>query len=574
MTHFFAVPPFVFLCLAGAIVPLCKGRTQKALILGAPFAAWTRALFVQDGACLPDGGMLSCASHDFSLIFASAFCLAAFLGGLFGLGRAQTREISAAYIYAGGALGVTFSRDLSHLFIFWETMAIASTLLIYFGGTERSSGAAKRYAYLHVLGGALLMAGIAAYAARTGNDAVAAFDASPLKEAWKTGAYADAIPYFLMLAGIGVCLAAPPFSAWLPDAYPAASPFGAVFLSAFTTKTAVFATLTLFAGFTPLIVVGMVMIFYGVVYAMLENDMRRILSYSVVNQVGFMVVGAGIGTKYALLGAAAHAFCHIIYKALLFMSAGSVLYATGESRCSRLGGLHRAMPVACIGGIVGALAISAFPLTSGFVSKSLILEAAGEQGLAWTYFLLTAASAGVFLHAGVKFPWFVFFNRDNGLRPEDASGGMKWAIVIAAAWCVVPAIPGLTPYLLYSMLPEAPEVSLYGVDHVTSQIELLVFSGLAFFLLLPWLKRTETVTLDFDWFYRKAWARAGKPVLSALYGASSLLEGAASATHELWRGGADYLRGPDHYFARNWSFSAVLFIAILLLQAYILMAMI
>ena len=567
----FAVPPFLILCLAGALIPFAQGKWRTALLLGAPLLTWIRVLTV-NGGCFEDFGLLSCTSHDFSLIFASAFCMAVFLGGMFGMQHAASRELSAAYIYAGGALGVLFSRDLAHLFIFWEVMAIASALVVFFGGSDRAAGAAKRYAYLHFLGGALLMAGVVSYVSQTGDASVAAFDSAPLKEAWKNGAYMDALPYLLMLAGVAVNLAAPPFSAWLPDSYPVASPFGSVFLSAFTTKTAVFVTLTLFAGFEPLIAIGMIMIFYGIVHAILENDMRRILSYSIINQVGFMVVGAGIGTKYALLGAAAHAFCHILYKSLLFMSAGTALFATGESRCSRLGGLYRAMPIACVCGIVGALAISAFPFTTGFVSKSLVSYAAGQAGMTWVYLGLVAASAGVFLHAGIKFPWFVYFQRDSGMRPDDAKGGMKWAMIIAAAMCVIPALPGVTPYLLYSMLPETPDYASYTFDHLVSQTELLIFSGLAFFVMLPWLKRTETITLDFDWFYRRPLACAATYGLKGLNAASRFFATGADKMHDAWMRSADYLRSADHVFARNWSFSAALFTAVLLLQIYIFIA--
>ena len=178
------------------------------------------------------------------------------------------------------------------------------------------------------------------------------------------------------------------------------------------------------------------MVFYGIVYAILENDMRRILAYSIVNQVGFMVTGIGIGTEMALNGAAAHAFAHIIYKALLLMSAGRVLYMTGKRKCTDLGGLFRTMPLTTICGIVGALSISSFPLTSGFVTKSMISEAAGMQHLEVVWYLLAAASAGVFLHAGIKFPWFVFFQKDSGLRPADPPWNMRLAMIFFAVLCI------------------------------------------------------------------------------------------------------------------------------------------
>ena len=274
-----------------------------------------------------------------------------------------------------------------------------------------------------------------------------------------------------------------------------------MFLSAFTTKTAVYVLLVGFAGEQILIWIGVYMIFYGIVYALLENDMRRILSYSIVNQVGFMVVGAGIGTEMAINGAASHAFTHIIYKALLLMSAGSVMYMTGGLRkCTDLGGLFRTMPLTTIAGIIGALAISSFPWTSGFVSKSMTSQASYDEGLMIVWFCLMAASAGVFLHAGIKFPWFVFFQKDSGQRPKDPPWNMKLAMVIFAFLCIW---LGVQPGPLYEMLPYPTDYEPYTAAHTYEMLQLLLYSGLAFFVLLPLMKRKLTITLDFDWFYRK-----------------------------------------------------------------------
>jgi multicomponent Na+:H+ antiporter subunit D len=245
--------------------------------------------------------------------------------------------------------------------------------------------------------------------------------------------------------------------------------------------------------------IGLVMIFYGIIYALLENDMRRILAYSIVNQVGFMVVGIGIGTELSLNGAAAHAFAHIIYKALLLMSAGSVLLMTGRRKCSELGGLFQSMPLTTLCGIVGALSISAFPLTSGFVTKSMINQAAGDQGLSIAWLLLTAGSAGVFLHAGIKFPWFVFFQKDSGLRPPDPPWNMRAAMVLFSCLCI---LIGVFPAPLYAILPYPVDYAPYTAPHVLEMLQLLAFSGLAFFVLLPLMKRTETISLDTDWLYR------------------------------------------------------------------------
>lgn len=312
---------------------------------------------------------------------------------------------------------------------------------------------------------------------------------------------------WMILIGILINAAAPPVSAWLADAYPESSPTGSVFLSAFTTKTAVLALIMLFPGEPILIWVGLFMVMYGIIYALLENDARRILAYSIVNQVGFMVCAVGIGTQMALNGAAAHAFAHIIYKALLFMSAGVVVYRTGKSKCTELGGLFRTMPLTTLCGIIGALAISGFPLTSGFTTKTMISQAAADQSLVVVYFLLAAASAGVFLHAGIKFPWFVFFQRDSGLRPKDAPWNMAAAMLLFAALCI---LIGVFPDRFYRFLPYPVDYEAYTPGKVVFYLQLLLFSGLAFFLLLPLMRRTPTISLDIDWLWRVALARAAK----------------------------------------------------------------
>jgi multicomponent Na+:H+ antiporter subunit D len=502
------LPPAVIMILAGIIIPFLSDRARQVVVLVAPLLTlaqiWTvpavaETAFTIDVASFTLRPILA---HEFTYIFATIFAIASFAGGIFGLFQARAIETAAAFIYAGSAIGVTFSGDFISMFIFWELMAIGSTMVIFASTRKRAVGAGLRYACVHFFGGALLLAGIAAHLSLLGNASLIPFnvDTGLLFHFDNMDIYTVAV--WLVLAGILVNAAAPPISAWLPDAYPEASPAGSVFLSAFTTKTAVFVLLTLFPGTELLIYVGLFMVFYGIVMAILENDMRRILSYSIINQVGFMITGIGIGTELALQGVALHAFCHIIYKALLFMSAGSVLFMTGKTRCSDLGGLYHSMKLTAVCGIIGALAISAFPLTSGFVSKSLISSAAAYEELAVVWFLLAAASAGVFLHAGIKFPWFVFFQKDSGMRPNDPPWNMRIAMILMSILCIAPAIPGVTEMTLYRLLPTVPEYEAYTTAHVVTQLQLLLFSGLAFFVMLPLLKRTKTISLDFDWFYR------------------------------------------------------------------------
>ncbi len=553
-----ALPPGLLLILGAGLLPFLGGGRRVAAIIGLPALtlAWILLLPPTPGPTIGFIGLelMPVRADALGRLFAIVFAIMAMGGGLFALGQPNRIEIAAAFAYAGGAIGVALAGDLLTLFVFWEAMAIASTAIIWSAGAEaRESG--LRYALVHFAGGAILMAGIAGEITATGSAAFGALDAST----W---------PRRLILVGFLINAGAPPLSAWLPDAYPAASWSGMVFLSAFTTKAAVYALLRGFAGTEILIAVGVFMIFYGIIYAILENDMRRILAYSIVNQVGFMVVGIGIGTDMAVNGAAAHAFAHIIYKALLLMSAGSVLMMTGKRKCTDLGGLFRTMPVTTLCGIVGALSISAFPLTSGFVSKSMIAEGAIEQHLALLWYLLAAASAGVFLHAGIKFPWFVFFQRDSGLRPADPPASMRAAMILFAAICI---LLGIFPKPLYALLPHAVSYVPYTAAHVVEQLQLLLFSGLAFFLMLGLLKRTLTITLDVDWLWRgigRVLAREFDVKAVASFGrwAARMRRGVEACVAALYRH-----HGPQGVLARTWPTGSMALWATILLAGYLIL---
>ena len=496
------IHPGLLLALGGVLAAFANGsasgsvRTSIVLLtpMAALFALWQLPEGVLWRAELLGYAVAPLVVDKLSRLFALIFVLMAFGGGLFALSQKSRLEIPAAFVYAGAAIGVVLARDLMSVFIFWEIMAIGSTLIIWSSGTATGYRASLRYLMVHLLGGVVLFAGIAGHVVETGTTEF-------------TRMTLDSTSQWLILLGFLINAGAPPLSAWIADAYPEASWSGTVFLSAFTTKTAVYVLLRGYPGTELLIWLGLAMVFYGIVYALLENDMRRILAYSIVNQVGFMIAGIGIGTEMALNGAAAHAFTHIIYKALLLMSAGSVLYMTGRRKCSELGGLFHSMPVTTACGIIGALAISSFPLTSGFISKSMISQAAADGHLLFVWLALAAASAGVFLHAGIKFPWFVFFQRDSGLRPSDPPRSMRWAMVLFAFLCIG---LGLWPELLYRMLPFAVAYEPYTAAHVLAQLQLLLFSGLAFFVMLPYMKRTLTITLDTDWIYRSLLRRAAR----------------------------------------------------------------
>ena len=484
--------PATLLLVGALLVPLIRGSAKNCYVIALPAAAFYIITQLEPG--------LSWQVHFFgfdltflrvdrlSKIFGYIFTLNAFAAFIYAFYLKDNGQHISALFYIGSAIGAVFAGDLVSFYFFWEIMAVASTFLILSRRTKKSLGAGTRYIMVHIFGGLCLLAGIVIHISQTGSIDFTAMTQQNLGT-------------WLMLIGVLVNAAAPPFSAWLSDAYPEATVTGGVILSAYTTKTAVYTLIRGFPGWEILIVVGCIMTLYGIIYALLENDMRRILAYSIINQVGFMVTGVGIGTTMALNGAAAHAFAHIIYKALLWMSAGSVLYMTGKSKCTELGGLYKTMPWTLLFGTIGALAISSFPGTSGFTTKSLIIEGSIHNHLFWPWLILEIASAGVFLHAGIKFPYFVFFAKDKGLRPGETNKSMLAAMGFLAFLCI---FLGLYPKPLYDILPyEMEYYHAYSIAHVATQLQLLMFSALVFFLFLPLLKRTDTIALDTDWFYRK-----------------------------------------------------------------------
>jgi len=481
-------PPGLILLLGALLVPVLPAFVRNAYVIALPALAFGYIYWLPETASFTAAGIQWLRVDKLSKVFGYIFTLNAFLVFIYAFHFKQRTEHTAALIYIGAALGTVFAGDLISAYIHWEIMAVASTVVILSRNTAKARGAALRYFLFHVFGGLLFLAGIVLVAADTGSFAFTVFD----KHAGSPGMW-------LILLGFLVNAGAPPLHAWLSDAYPETSVSGGVILSAYTTKTAVYCLLRGFEGWNVLIWVGCAMSIYGIVYALLENDMRRILAYSIINQVGFMVAGAGMG-GVAVSGVCAHAFCHIIYKSLLWMAAGAVLMQTGKSKCTELGGLYKTMPWTLLWGVIGALAISAVPFTSGFISKTIIIHEADHLKLFWPWLILEIASAGVFLHAGIKFPYFVFFNQDRGLRPREAPACMHLAMFFMAFLCV---FLGIYSKPLYALLPHPVEYDPYTLPHIITQMQLLMFAGLVFFLFLPLLKRTDTVSLDVDWFWRK-----------------------------------------------------------------------
>ncbi|MGE3246388.1 MAG: Na(+)/H(+) antiporter subunit D [Beijerinckiaceae bacterium] len=551
--------PGLLMIAAGASVALLPRVLRQLVSLAAPLAGIALLLATPIGtksAIDMFGYSLTLLRLDaLAFPFALIFLIAALLNAIYSLHQDDRMQDSAAMIYGGAAVGAALAGDLATLFIYWELTAVSSVFLILASGTERAYRASMRYLIWQIGSGVLLLGGILMHWRATGS---LEFTAMKLEgpAAW------------MIFIAFGIKCAFPFLHNWLQDAYPEATITGTVVLSAFTTKLAVYAFARTFAGESLLIPIGAAMTCFPVFFAVIENDLRRVLSFSLNNQLGFMLVGIGLGSELAINGAVSHAFAHIIYKALLFMSMGAVLYRTGTVKASELGGLHRSMPWTTVFCIIGALSIAGFPLTSGFVTKNLTLGAADNAGYFMIWLLLIFASAGVMEHSGIKIPFFAFFSHDGGHRVKEAPWNMLLAMGLCAAACI---FIGIFPQTLYSILPYPVAKSPYDIQSIVTKTQLLFFSIFAFAVLIRtglYPKELPSTNLNTDWFYR----RFGAYVLKV---AAAVARWVWSGVEYGWRFGLVMLErsahrtyGPDGSIGRTWATGRMAFWATLMIAAY------
>ena len=556
------IPPGLILIIGAFLVPLIPtGWLRKGYLLLLPVAGLLSLLSLEHGSF----GEVSLFGYELmhvridalSFVFGIIFYIAAFVAILFSLHSKDVLEQTAALAYAGAAIGAAFAGDLITLFVYWELTALTSVFIIWAGGNNRAYDAGMRYLIIQIFSGVLLAAGAVVQAQKTGS---LAFNFIGL----------DGPGGVLIFLAFGIKCAFPLMHNWLQDAYPEASPTGTVFLSAFTTKLAIYALARGYPGTELLVWIGAAMTAFPIFFAVIENDLRRVLAYSLNNQLGFMVAGVGIGTQLAINGAVSHAFAHILYKALLFMAMGAVLYRAGTAKGSELGGLYKTMPWTTGFCIVGSAAISGFPLFSGFVTKSMILTAAADQDYLVPFLLLLFASAGVFHHSGIKIPFFAFFAHDSGLRPKEAPTNMLVAMGIAAILCFG---IGVYPQPLYDILPYPVDYVPYTTTHVVTMLQLLMFSALAFAVLQKtglYPPELRSTVLDFDWFYRRAGSTIVRNVLYSISLAAGAIRSLMMQCLKYVIKQVRYHSGPESIAARATSAGTMVVWVILVLKLFLI----
>ena len=487
-------PPALIFIFGALLIPIFRGRLKSIYLLLIPIVGFINLINI------PEGIHWTVSFLDYKLVFGKVDKLSLFFGYIYHLITLialvysihvkENSQHMAALCYGGSALGVVFAGDLITLFIFWEIMALSATFLVWANKSKESYGAGMRYLLVHLFGGLCLLIGMFMHVYETGSLEFGYIGLNNFGS-------------WLILIGFGINCAFPGLHSWLPDAYPQTTATGGVFMWTFTTKTAVYVLARGFPGVEILIWIGAVMTVFPIFFAVVENNLRKVLSYSLINQLGYMVVGIGIGTQLSLNGTISHVFCHILYKALLVMSMGAVIYRTGKINCTDLGGLYKSMPLTAVFCIIGALSISAFPLFSGFVSKSMVVESAAMGGMTIIWLMLLFASVGVLEHAGIKVPYHAFFAHDSGIRTKEAPTHMLIAMGVTAFLCV---FIGVMPGPLYSLLPYTVDFDPYTASHVVTTSQLLLFGILAYVLLVRagiFPAEMRATNLELDWFYRK-----------------------------------------------------------------------
>lgn len=516
----YPIPPGWWLIGGAAVLCFLKGSWRQGVAIGLACMALLWGWFLpSDSSWIVSLNHLpwrSALGYDIvfmqisapTRLFGVAFALLTVLGMIYAMTQRNRWEPVWALLYAGGALSVIYAGDLVTFFVYWEGMALASALLIFSSDQPRSGKAGMRYLLVHLLGGVILLSGICAHVWQMHSVLISP---DPVLMEGNPLAYLrllDTPAAVLMLIGLLINAGVPVLTSWMQDAYPEASFSGAVFLSGMTSKVAIFALLMFFSGADVLFGVGALMAVYGIVYGLGENDLRRLLCFSIISQMGLMVCVVGVGSPLAVNAVALYALVHILYKALLMMTAGAVLHSTGCRQLSRLGGLAQQMPWVAAAAWIGGLTLCALPLTAGYHAKNLLLAALQSAAQEGWYLLLLATSALGLIYVGFRFPWLVFMgNKRAGEVGVETAPPVSMHVAMGIAVVLLVWI-GVFPLSVYSLLPYAlPELAhasaYWDMGHLVRQLQMLCVAAVLFYGWLPAMVPRAGILLEVDWLYRR-----------------------------------------------------------------------
>ena len=484
-----SVPPGIIFLLGALLIPLIRPRILKQVyLLLIPVITFVDILLLKPGTSWTYkflGYELIFARVDrLSLCVAYIFVIIGVLAIIYALHVKEDGQHVAAFMYVGSSLGVVFAGDLFTIFFFWEIMAATSVFLIWYTRSKESLDAGYRYLLMHILGGCCLLAGIIIHVSATGSITA--------------GPAGSGLAYWLMLIGFGLNAALIPLHTWLPDSYPRATLTGSVFMCVYTTKTGVYVLTRYFSSVEFVAYMGAIMCVYAVIMALMQNDARKLLSYHIISQVGYMVAGIGIGTELAINGSIAHMVNNILYKGLLFMCMGSVILMTGKRKLSELGGLAKYMPVTCVCCVIASFSIAGAPGFNGYISKGMVILAAIEEHNPVLELLMLLAAVGTFL-SFAKLCYYTFFAENKEIKAKESPWNMQLAMILTAFSCV---LIGVYPKVLYHVLPYHVHYHAYTADHVMGVVHLFLFSGLVFMLAKKYFDPHNVLVLDLDYFYR------------------------------------------------------------------------
>ncbi len=464
------------------VAPLFSARTKgilafltclPALAAVAGIAPSVRNGQAIDLHALPWDGPLALVLHVDALSVLFAF-MGACIGGLvllYSIGymahdKAATRFYATMLVFIGGFITLVYSANLFIFYLCWEVVGLCSFTLVGFWYTNREAvdGARKVLLMTHIAGYGLL-AGILVLYHRAGS------------ALWTDPAVAHSFTsgiFVLMLIALVAKSVQVPLHTWIPEAMAAPTPVSALLHAACYVKAGVYlaARMHSFGAWPPawgesLMWVGTVTMAVGVMYAMVQTDLKRMLAFSTVSQIGYMMMGLGIGTPLAITAALLHCLNHGFFKGGLFLTAGSVQHASGTRDMNQLGGLAAKMPHTTLSWLIGVGSMMGIPLMSGFASKWMLYAAALQAGWAVPAMVAWAASLGtVFLGAKATSAVFLGPATEQTKDAHESPPSMLWGMGLLAAGSIV---LGVAPQLAvnYLLNPILAALGLGAGVHVT-----------------------------------------------------------------------------------------------------------